>query len=1091
MEQDPEKVSLGKVIKVGLDGLDECQALLNIAAQNRSKGASDALANALTTWIMDESDELSIREQAGKLKQLLSFAVWFGKHDRAEAKKYFEMSMENVPPSRIVPYHLRRAGFYQKILGDNDLALKEIETALSKAKNINFMKFDEENQYTIDGYIRLVDLQLKLGHLQEALEAMKKYQEAAEGYAAKWRSMTAGKLATFRGIFTIGHSLAGGTYAAMREFPKAKVEFEKAWSYMKDVVPENRTDYRALATYHAMYGSYYLGLQGRYDDAAEEVEQGLAYLDRQKPSFIDSIENVLDVESAYLQAAELNLQRNKRYWSIAKDQANKSIDLSKRYQNSVVEGNAHVLLGRIAWESGKADEALREYDKAVKLLKDVKNTDNWRLYYGLGLVYEAQNPAKAIENLKQAVREVETLWEGRFNDTPKQVRFIDDRLVVFEPLIRILVKQGNNEEALTYIERSKSRAFFETNVYAAIQNIAPDPALDSKDKEREKLDTQITEFGENVATLRGKVAEIDKRLGTQNSSSATRGVSPTAKGTKGKKAQTETKVSQKPLSAADRSLLETDRKGYANDLGNIEKLLGEAVKRREALGRKPSNDWNQPLAARQIVSLLASDKGTVLLEYYIGAETVVGAAVTGSGVKAVRELHGSAFNVPAGFSSDAASEGQVEKASSTRGVKVHGTRASAASRSSADLNDAERVKFNVNAFYESIYSKDPDRPVGKFNEPLGALLFRDLVEPFKDVLEGAERVVIVPHGALHYLPFQALVVSRAVSQGVPEQLLDKERVLVAQVGNDAGMSKRGVSVKILPSSEQAELVAVRKAITAIREKTGGGAPLYLIDKYAVTYAPSATVLATTRARSTSKDPAVLAIGAPPDLDVRDLGLVDPSGEPFETFAKLTEAPGELLAVKNIFGERAIAFTDSLATKEAFTSNAPEKDVLLMSTHGMLMRNDPMKSIVFFAPSPDGQDKGRLTVADIEKMKFGPALVVMSACETGLVGGYDSNMNKELQDVKFPKGDDLVGLQRAFIKAGANTVVSSLWPVADASTKLLVVTFFENYRKTGDKAESLRIAEKAVKNSNSFDPETGIPWSQPYFWSPFVLSGNWE
>lgn len=1079
IEEGQQRNNLFRAMEVSVDGLDECGVLMNLAVQSRPQDAKQALATVIATWMMDESEELTIREQSGKLKQLFAFASWFAKGDRVKSQEFFQESMEAVPPSRVVPYHLRRSAFYQKILGNNKLALREIEAAIAKSKDINFLKFDEENEYNIDAHIRLVDLQLKLGNLQAALDAMKRYQELAEGKAGTWRSKSAGKLATFRGVFTIGHSLAGGTYAAMREFGKAKVEFDKAWSYMRDVEPANRTDFRALATYHTMYGSYYLALQGRIDDAAEEVEQGLKYL---KPSYIDSIENNLDMESAYLHAAELNLLRGRP--AVAVQQAIRSADLSSRYRNSVVEGNAHLLLGRIAWESGKEDEALRQFEKARKLLEGTENTENWKLYYGLGLVYEGRDNAKAIKYLTQAVSEVEKLWEGRFSDTRKQVSFIDNRLVVFEPLIRILVSQGKAELALTYIERSKSRAFFETSVYAAARQAATVPTPDPEAEERVRLDDQISVLGEKVSSIRDKLTDIEERLGNKKSASKTRGINVKEQDSRGRAATTASSGSQESLSAGERSTLESDRQAHAKALDNVEKKLAEATKLREALGSPipealQATDGSQPLAARQIVAMLARDKGTVLLEYYIGENAVVGAAVTGGGVKAVRMLHGSEIKFPIGSSAESVSGGQ---ASSTRGVKVRGIDASATRLSAAKMNDAQRMKSNVNAFYESIYSKNA-RYAGSFNDVLGAALYKDLVEPFADVLAGAERVVIVPHGALHYLPFQALVVSGAARQSAPEQLLEKERVLLAQAGSGAGMNTRGVGVKALPSVKQAELVAVRRAIRAARSKAGDGAPQYLIDRFPVFYAPSATVLATVRKRPSAKDPAVLAIGSPPELDVSDL---EGPGPPLE---KLESAREEILEVKSIFGEKAVAFTDAAATKGRFASLAPGKDILLMSTHGMLMRNDPMKSIVFFAPSTDGQDKGRLTVGEIESMKFGPALVVMSACETGLVGGYDSDLGKELQDVKFPKGDDLVGLQRAFIRAGASTVMSTLWQVEDAATKKFVLAFFTNYRNTKDKARSLQQAALAVRNAGN--ESWGVAWSHPYFWSSFVLSGNWE
>ena len=81
-----------------------------------------------------------------------------------------------------------------------------------------------------------------------------------------------------------------------------------------------------------------------------------------------------------------------------------------------------------------------------------------------------------------------------------------------------------------------------------------------------------------------------------------------------------------------------------------------------------------------------------------------------------------------------------------------------------------------------------------------------------------------------------------------------------------------------------------------------------------------------------------------------------------------------------------------------------------------------------------------------------------------------------------KGDEVVGLNRAFLYAGTPgtpTVIASLWTVDDEPTKLLMEDFYNYLRKGMDKAEALRRAQQAVKNK----------YSHPYFWAAFSLSGD--
>lgn len=95
------------------------------------------------------------------------------------------------------------------------------------------------------------------------------------------------------------------------------------------------------------------------------------------------------------------------------------------------------------------------------------------------------------------------------------------------------------------------------------------------------------------------------------------------------------------------------------------------------------------------------------------------------------------------------------------------------------------------------------------------------------------------------------------------------------------------------------------------------------------------------------------------------------------------------------------------------------------------------------------------------------LVVLSACETGL--GEVNN------------GEGVYGLQRALKVAGANSIVMSLWSVSDDATMILMKEFYKGWLKTGDKAESFKKAQLAVRANKRFD--------HPFFWSAFVLVGN--
>ena len=122
--------------------------------------------------------------------------------------------------------------------------------------------------------------------------------------------------------------------------------------------------------------------------------------------------------------------------------------------------------------------------------------------------------------------------------------------------------------------------------------------------------------------------------------------------------------------------------------------------------------------------------------------------------------------------------------------------------------------------------------------------------------------------------------------------------------------------------------------------------------------------------------------------------------------------------------------------------------------------------------PEGVEDGILTAAEISKLDMrGLDLVVLSACKTGL-GDIIS-------------GEGVFGLQRGFKKAGAKTIIMSLWKVDDDATNLLMKEFYKNYCSGKvDKRESLRLAQKAVRKYK--DEDGNLRFDSPYYWAAFVM-----
>jgi CHAT domain-containing protein len=254
-------------------------------------------------------------------------------------------------------------------------------------------------------------------------------------------------------------------------------------------------------------------------------------------------------------------------------------------------------------------------------------------------------------------------------------------------------------------------------------------------------------------------------------------------------------------------------------------------------------------------------------------------------------------------------------------------------------------------------------------------------------LNDGESIAIVPHSVLHYVPFQAL-----------------------RDGN-----------------------------------------AYLIEKFALSYAPSASTLAAVLRGSVPKSGKLFALANP------DLGKPDYA---------LPGAQREVEAIKALFAESE-AYFQKEATKPRFLASAPKANLVHVAAHAEVDSLDPLYSRLYLAPV--GKDDGALEAHEIYRMSLkGPGLVVLSACNTALG--------------RVSTGDEIWGFTRSFLSAGAPALLVSLWPVADESTERLMTRFYQALGKN-DARKALRQAQLEVMKEPKF--------SHPFFWAPFDLLGDWR
>ncbi len=159
-----------------------------------------------------------------------------------------------------------------------------------------------------------------------------------------------------------------------------------------------------------------------------------------------------------------------------------------------------------------------------------------------------------------------------------------------------------------------------------------------------------------------------------------------------------------------------------------------------------------------------------------------------------------------------------------------------------------------------------------------------------------------------------------------------------------------------------------------------------------------------------------------------------------------------------------ALVGDAATESAVWAQASEAGIVHLAAHSTYNRHNPLFSSIHL--TKDDQHDGRLEVYEIYTLDLTGKtnLVVLSACETAIG--------------KLSAGDEVVGLNRAFLYTGTPTVISSLWNVDDEATSLLMERFYIHLKSEMGKAQALQQAQLEVREQYPY----------PYYWAAFVLSG---
>ncbi len=317
---------------------------------------------------------------------------------------------------------------------------------------------------------------------------------------------------------------------------------------------------------------------------------------------------------------------------------------------------------------------------------------------------------------------------------------------------------------------------------------------------------------------------------------------------------------------------------------------------------------------------------------------------------------------------------------------------------------------------------DPELSNREFFTRTASSLYEQLIKPAEPYLSPKSRLVIIPDGVLNYLPFEVLLTgTKGIKQEIPYYDMP-----------------------------------------------------FLVKKFPISYVQSASVLRSLLSEQTgsresgSGNKKLIAFGDPVYGGEKDTAY-----EITKSYERLQYSGKEVENIASFFrnGDAEI-YIRSDATEENVKKEREFNrfDYLHFATHGFIDEIKPDFSSLVLTHDVNSEEDGYLRASEIFNLKLNSELVVLSACQTGLG--------------KLIRGEGMVGLTRAFMYAGAPSILVSLWSVSDISTATLMGEFYKYLIKNKlYKTDALRKAQLSlITNPN---------YSHPFYWAPFVLIGDWR
>lgn len=372
-----------------------------------------------------------------------------------------------------------------------------------------------------------------------------------------------------------------------------------------------------------------------------------------------------------------------------------------------------------------------------------------------------------------------------------------------------------------------------------------------------------------------------------------------------------------------------------------------------------------------------------------------------------------------------------------------------------ELGEAKEIDSQAARLREAL--RDPQR---KDVQQIARALDEKVMRPIRSLSGDASQLLVSPDGDLNLIPFDALVDERGqflVQRYSITYLTSGRDLLRMQVARESKSTPVIIANPLFgePSGElfvKTNSNSNRRAVRRRSTTTGNDlsevyfAPLSGTDQEARsihTFFPDANVL--TGAQATES--AVKQVNAPSILHIATHGffLSEPG-------AATTESRGNPTTTQS-------SRANKQAATRAISATARIENPLLRS--GLALAGANLRD--------NEKGNGILTALEASGMNlWGTKLVVLSACDTG-VG-------------EVHNGEGVYGLRRAFALAGAESLVMSLWPISDFTTRTLMTGYYRNLKAGMGRGAALRQVQLDMLNKN--------PHLHPFYWANFIQAGEW-